>query len=607
HIRGQHAEYTYYIDGVPVPSSIGGTLNELFDPAIIDRIGFQTGGWDAEFGNRNIAVINVTTRIPPGGAHWQLSSYDGSFHSDGQTVLASEAVGPLGFLLSVTRQETSMRREPLQAAANGVPMNFHNAGQDQYGFGKAEWRPSARDVVTLDLNASRTHAAIPYDSSFGVLDDHQTDQNGFANLGWRHRFASISGAASGAPASNRVTELFSAIYLRRSGLDYVPGSVDDPQFIFYPDTADRFNVQEHRLATTIGTKADFEMPAGRSMQWKSGVDVSYVRGREDFNTLDAGGAAGPSVNTNVAGGDAGAYSQLAWDISSHWQLRTGVRLDDHVAPVAGDAHQVSPRVRLNWFPRASTSAWLYYGRLFIPSNVEDFHVLAAAAQGDTVGLPTVPERDQYFEAGVVQQMGSAVTAKLAGYYRNNSPAIDDNTLPGTALVATVNVGTVHVTGIESVLEFHPDGPLTGYINSALSHASAHGPVTGGFFPTPYPTGWFDQDHDQRLSIVASANYSPGRSYVNLTANFGSGLSNGDPGAAPNETGLFDFNPRVKVAPSLVISAGAGTRRTFDGTVIRLDLSVDNLLNHHYILKGAFTSGPSVGRPRSVSLRCTLSR
>ncbi len=64
HIRGQHAEYTYYIDGVPVPPGISGSLNELFDPTIADQINFQTGSWDAEYGGRNVAVINVTTRIP---------------------------------------------------------------------------------------------------------------------------------------------------------------------------------------------------------------------------------------------------------------------------------------------------------------------------------------------------------------------------------------------------------------------------------------------------------------------------------------------------------------------------------------------------------------
>src|SRR5438128_4100168 len=72
HIRGQHAEYTYYVDGVPVPSGISASLNELFDPHVVNQIDFQTGGWDAEYGNKNAAVVNITTRIPAGGLHYQL-------------------------------------------------------------------------------------------------------------------------------------------------------------------------------------------------------------------------------------------------------------------------------------------------------------------------------------------------------------------------------------------------------------------------------------------------------------------------------------------------------------------------------------------------------
>lgn len=51
HIRGQHAEYTYYVDGVPVPAGISGSLNELFDPSVVNQIDFKTGAWDAEYGN----------------------------------------------------------------------------------------------------------------------------------------------------------------------------------------------------------------------------------------------------------------------------------------------------------------------------------------------------------------------------------------------------------------------------------------------------------------------------------------------------------------------------------------------------------------------------
>jgi hypothetical protein len=245
--------------------------------------------------------------------------------------------------------------------------------------------------------------------------------------------------------------------------------------------------------------------------------------------------------------------------------------------------------------------------LFIPSNVEDFHVLAAAGNGGSVGTPTVPERDSYYESGVARRFGGGVTAKVDGYFRNDGPAVDDNTLPGTALNATVNIHKVHVTGIESAIEVHPAGPFSGYLNAALSHANAHGPVTGGFFPTPYPSGWFDQDHDQRLSIVANTEYAPRIGYVSVTGIFGSGLTSGNPGAAPNYTGLFEFNPRVKVAPSFIVDPSAGTYLSVNGTTARIEVFADNVFNRRYILKGAFTSGPSVGRPRSIEVKVTVSR
>jgi len=47
----------YYVDGVPVPPGISGSLNELFDPSIVNQIDFQTGGWDAEYGLRNAAIV----------------------------------------------------------------------------------------------------------------------------------------------------------------------------------------------------------------------------------------------------------------------------------------------------------------------------------------------------------------------------------------------------------------------------------------------------------------------------------------------------------------------------------------------------------------------
>src|SRR6185503_12627549 len=155
HIRGQHAEYTYYVDGVPVPPGISGSLNELFDPNVVDRITFQTGSWDAEYGNKNAAIVDVNTRIPAGGLQAQGSSYFGSFVSNGQSLAASQNVGRWGWFLSGARQRTDMR------------VNFHNDGTDLFGFGKVQYLQSRSDIFNLEGNWSRTRSAVPFDSTGG--------------------------------------------------------------------------------------------------------------------------------------------------------------------------------------------------------------------------------------------------------------------------------------------------------------------------------------------------------------------------------------------------------------------------------------------------------
>jgi hypothetical protein len=140
---------------------------------------------------------------------------------------------------------------------------------------------------------------------------------------------------------------------------------------------------------------------------------------------------------------------------------------------------------------------------------------------------------------------------------------------------------------------------------ALNHAYGRGPVTGGFIPTEYPTGTFDLDHDQRLSVVGSATYSARAWFASLTGIYGSGLTNGRPDAVGNRTGLFDFNRAVKVDPSFVVNASIGTAFALGAALVRPQLFIDNVLDQRYVLKGAFTSGAAIGRPRSILLRVSV--
>src|SRR5947209_8398394 len=395
HIRGQHAEYTYYVDGVPVPSGISGSLNELFDPEVVNQIAFQTGGWDAEYGGKNAAIVDVTTRIPAGGFHVDASSYAGSFSANGQALNMSTNAGKWGLFFSGARQATDMRRDPvvLDPASNAVE-NFHNDGTDVFGFAKLQYVPSDRDVVNLEVNRSRTRFAVPFDSVEGIIDDHQQDVNGFVNLGWRHR--SVEGTSGGS------SELFTGAFFRDGSLDYVPGLTDAATFQFPGDT-NHYVIAEDRNFHTLGIKLDYTLQPHHGLEFKTGVLASYTGGHEDFSSITNQGSAGPASISDLKGSDVGVYAQTAVAPSDHWELRTGVRFDNHNAPFAGNRNQVSPRVKLSFFPDPANTFWVYYARLFLPTNVEDLRAITSTAQGGVAAAPTLPERDDFYEVGFVHR------------------------------------------------------------------------------------------------------------------------------------------------------------------------------------------------------------
>jgi hypothetical protein len=599
HIRGQHAEYSYYVDGVPVPSGISGSLNELFDPQVVNQIDFQTGGWDAEYGGKIAAVVNVNTRIPSGGFHLDASGYGGSFKANGQALNASTNAGKWGFFFSGARQATDMRREPVvfDTLRNAVE-NFHNDGTDVFGFGKVQYVPSDRDVVTLDLNRSRTRFAVPFDSVEGIIDDHQQDVNGFVNLGWRHRFA------EGASGSGRSSELFTGGFFRDGSLTYTPGLTDSAAFTFPGDTT-HYIVAEDRNFHSAGLKLDYTFRVHHGLEFKTGALAAFTRGHEDFSSVSKAGTSGPASNSDLNGSDVGLYVQTAIAPTDQWELRTGVRFDNHNAPFAGNQHQVSPRVKLSFFPDPANTFYAYYGRLFMPTNVEDLRAITSIADSGVVAEPTLPERDDFYEVGYVHRFPVGVVTKLSGYYKRSTPGIDDAVVPNTAILTSVNISAVHITGIEGVVEIRPRGPVSGYVNVALNHAYGRAPITGGFFPADTTAGLFDLDHDQRLSGVASVVYSSHGFYWSTSGIYGSGLTNGNSPDSMYGTGLFDFNKSIKVAPNFILNASAGYTWAVGNVVIRPQLYVDNVLDHKYLLKGAFFSGASVGRPRSVQLRVNI--
>ncbi len=253
----------------------------------------------------------------------------------------------MGFFRSGSRQETGMRQEPVMFdTTNLKPLNFHNSGQDYFSFGKLQFTPSDRNVFDLEGNWSRTHFLVPFDSTQGFVDDRQTDINSFANLGWRHRFGDLdtANASSG--------ELFTGLLLsaRQSLVRAEYGAMSQASSSFLIRLTP-YNINEQRNFNTYGTKLDFRWRASHALEVKTGVQASVTTGREDFNSTNASGGAGPGSNSDLKGHDIGVYVQDAYTPAEWIELRTGVRYDTHVAPFAGTPAPGKPARKAELLPR----------------------------------------------------------------------------------------------------------------------------------------------------------------------------------------------------------------------------------------------------------------
>ena len=509
HINGMHGEFTYYVDGIPVPLGVFGGLNEVVDPKVIDRATFITGGFPAEYGGQMAAIIDLNNRVPSGQFHLDASTYGGSYlvssdmlgsrvgnfralNSDGQDVSISDHSGKLGYFISGSRQETDRRiDQPVQQL-------FNDHGFDYFLYGKFDYILSDVDYLTMNLNYGLTNTQVPFDSIEGIASDQQKTINGFQTLSYIRILNSDI---------DHESNFFIGGYAREGGLRYRPGSVDPPNFQFEGDTVNSYLLTEDRSFTTLGVRTTFDNRLSHESMYKVGLNFSSTSGTENFTSRDSVSIPGPSIVTNFTGSDFGIFVETQVHPLDWTFFEVGIRYDQHIAPNVSLQSQVSPRIRWNFLIDDDNSAYLYYGKLFMPTNVEGLRSIAVNVSSSLT--PTLPERDDFYEAVFVHNFPFGLTAKFQGYYKLASPGLDDQTVGNSAIKTPVNIQTVHLSGVEMAFSYSsPETPFSGYLNASIIHAYGSGTVSGGFLDYDNDGPATDLDHDQRLSIVTGLNYQP---------------------------------------------------------------------------------------------------
>ncbi|MDP4235488.1 MAG: hypothetical protein Q8919_03465, partial [Bacteroidota bacterium] len=448
HIRGQHGEYMYYVDGIPIPLGVFGGLNEVVDSKVIERATFLTGGFPAEYGGQMAAVIDVQNRVPGGKAHFDLSTYAGSYlgrdnnspdslgiHSqklrpfsvNGQALSFSDHLGKLGVFLSGSRQETDRRID------SPLPFIYHDHGFDYFLYGKLDYLAGDNDYLTMNLNFGRTQTEIPYDPiEEGPKDDHQQTSNAFQTLSLFH---TVSREA------DKESNVFIGFYAREGGLIFSPGAVDAHNFRFPSDTTKGYTLAEDRGFTTFGTRVKYDLRFSHEFMVAAGLSLSVTRGTENFSSMDSNGSSGPVIATNYVGSDFGFFAQSEIHPAEWTAIDLGIRYDQHIAPDAPFQKQISPRLKRNIFFDENATAYLYSGRLFMPNNIEGLRTISSNVAGNTA-FPTVAESDDMYEAAFLYNLDFGLRSKLAFFRKLAVPGVDDQTVGSSAVKTPVNISKV---------------------------------------------------------------------------------------------------------------------------------------------------------------------
>jgi hypothetical protein len=604
HINGMHGEFTYYVDGIPVPLGVFGGLNEVVDPKAIARATFITGGFPAEYGGQMAAIIDLNNRVPSGQFHLDASTYGGSYlvstdtlgsrvgafralNSNGQDLAISNHIGKLGYFISGSRQETDRRID------QPVPQLFNDHGFDYFLYGKFDYVLSDVDYLTANLNVGNTTTQVPYDPVEAIAADQQKTTNSFQTLSY---FRALNSEI------DRESNLFVGIFGREGGLLYTPGSIDPPNFQFQGDTTNSYLLTENRSFNTLGMRTTFDKRFSHEFMYKIGLNFSSTSGTEKFTSRGAGNIAGPSIITPFTGSDFGMFGETQWHPMEWTSFEVGARYDQHIAPDIPLQSQISPRIRWNFLIDDFNSAYLYYGKLFMPTNIEGLRSIAVNVSSSLT--PTLPERDNFYEAVFIHNFPFGMTAKLQGYYKIAAPGLDDQTVGNSAIKTPVNIETVHLSALNLGFSYSSlETPFSGYVNLSVIHAYGSGIVSGGFLDYDNDGTATDLDHDQRLSIVTGLNYQPENWFANLVAIYGSGLANGNPDFTDFKTGLFDFNQPAHTTPSWIFNFAFGyTFQLGGGSTFVPSLYVTNILNNEHLIKGAYFSGASWEEPRNVVVK-----
>ncbi len=181
HIRGEHADITFVVDGVQLPDTLSGRQGAIVVPSTIQNLEIITGGFAPQFGGQTAAVLNITTLSTFARNQQEFSLQGGSFNTLTGDLTSRGPLGPkLNYVIDLNGSRTGNALEPQQPDNQTA----HNAGASESLFAKLRYTPTSRDSITLTASGNPNYLQIG--NRTGLPDSFYQAGQGFGFLGQRN-------------------------------------------------------------------------------------------------------------------------------------------------------------------------------------------------------------------------------------------------------------------------------------------------------------------------------------------------------------------------------------------------------------------------------------
>ena len=535
HVRGDHADLQYRINGIIIPESISG-FGQTLDARVVERMQLLTGALPAQYGYRTAGIVDITTRPAPDTSGGSIGVTAGSFGTWNPEFSLYGNEGRWSYFLTANFLEDDIGIENPTSSRNAI----HDHTDQTKAFGYVSYVLNDDARVSFMFGATNNRFQIPnnpnqtpsytlqgvsnFDSS--DLDERQREVTRFGVLALQGKFDA--------------TDYQISVGKRYTGVNYQPDLIGDLIFNGVAGTIDRSN-----QADTL--QADFSTPIlGGSHTLRYGLYASNERPVSNSTSLvfpaDADGNQtstlpisivddAPHINAKTYG----VYLQDEWNLTDTLTMNYGLRADKVDAYVSEG--QISPRLGFVYQATDSTTVHAGYARYFTPPPTELISPTDIALfQGTTNQLPTnvnaetLSERSNYFDAGVSQKFGNNFTVGLDAYYRGVHNLLDEGQFGAALIFSPFNYAQGRVRGLELSSDY-TNGNFTAYLNVSSSRAMGKDVVTGQYnFEQDeldyIASHWVHLDHDQRLAGSGGISYNWNGTRIGGDFLYGSGLRAG---------------------------------------------------------------------------------